>query len=153
PRMPPGVLQLGPEATIQTYDGSLMARFERLTIRVRPLLTFLSGSPDGAPVVLVPAEERAGPEPRFRDGWRDGDRAWRLEYQFPGQGPAMLRAGIEPTTGTIALEAACRLDRAVYSHLNGFCDLEVGGHRRLALEFSPCAGELVEVRHFGYPAG
>src|SRR5262249_43110732 len=36
---------------------------------------------------------------------------------------------------------------------SAFCDVELGGHRRLALEFSPCPGALIEVRHFGYPAG
>src|SRR5262249_4712893 len=70
----------------------------------------------------------------------------------PGQGPATLRAAVEPDTGAIAFEAAMRLDRPVFSHLNAFCDVELGGHRRLALGFSPCPGSLIEVRHFGYPA-
>ena len=140
---------------IQTSDGSLMTRLEPLTISVQPLLTFLSRSSDGAPVVLVPAGERAGPEPRFREGWRIGERAYRLSYDFPGQGPAMLRAALEPDAGAILLETVSRLDRPVYSHLNAFCDVEVRGHRRLALEFSPCPGTLIDVRHrdLDYPTG
>jgi hypothetical protein len=152
-RIQPGSIPLEDGAMIQTSDGSLMARLAPLTISVQPLLTFLSRSPDGAPVVLIPAAERAGPEPRFRDGWRLGDRSWRLAYDVPGQGPASLRAGKEPETGAIVLEAASRLDRPVFSHLNAFCDVEVRGHRRLALEFSPCPGALIEVRHSGYPFG
>jgi hypothetical protein len=41
----------------------------------------------------------------------------------------------------------------VYSHLNAFCDVEIRGHRQLALEFSPCPGSLIEVRPFDYPIG
>ncbi len=67
----------------------------------------------------------------------------------------MLRAALEPDAGAILLETASRLDRPVYSHLNAFCDVEVRGHRRLALEFSPCPGTLIDVRHrdLEYPTG
>jgi hypothetical protein len=154
-RIQPGSVRLDAGAMIQTSDGSLMARLAPLTISVQPSLRFLSRSPDGAPVVLIPAGERAGPEPRFREGWRIGDRSCWLAYDLPGQGPATLRAGTESDTGAIVLEAASRLDRAVYSHLNAFCDVEIRGHRRLALEFSPCPGVLIEVRHVDleYPTG
>jgi hypothetical protein len=152
-RIQPGSVRLDPGVMIQTSDASLMARLEPLTILVQPHLRFLSRSPDGSPVALVPAGDRAGPEPRFRDGRHVGDRSCWLAYQSPGQGPATLRAAFEPESGATVLEAASRLDRPVYSHLNRFCDVEVRGHRRLALEFSPCPGAPIEVRHFGYPAG
>jgi hypothetical protein len=152
-RVSAGSIRLGTVGTIQTSDGSVMARVEPLTITVQPLLTFLSQSPDGSPVALVPAAERTGPEPRFREGWRIGDRSTLLTYDIRGQGYTTLRSAIEPGTGAIVVEAASRLDRTIYSHLNAFCDIEVRGHRRLALEFSPCPGALVEVRHFGYPSG
>jgi hypothetical protein len=138
---------------VQTSDGSLIAPFAPLTISIQPLLRFVSRSPDGAPVVLIPAGERSGPEPRFRDGWRLGDRSYRLTYEVPGQGPTTLLAGTETNGGAILLETTSRLDWPVYSHLNGFCDVEIRGHRRLMLEFSPCPGALIEVRHFGYPLG
>ena len=53
----------------------------------------------------------------------------------------------------IVLDAATRLDRPIDSHLNSFCDVEVRGHRRLFLEFSPCPGHRIEVRPFDYPFG
>jgi hypothetical protein len=59
----------------------------------------------------------------------------------------------EAAGGAIAVDAATRLDRPVYSHLNAFCDVEVRGHRRLFLEFSPCPGTLIEVQAFDYPVG
>jgi hypothetical protein len=60
---------------------------------------------------------------------------------------------VETDTGAILLEALSRLDRPVFSHLNAFCDVEIEGHRRLALEFSPCPGALIEVQPFDYPFG
>jgi hypothetical protein len=152
-RIRPTGVRLDARAMIQPSDGSLMARVPPVTIRVEPLLTFLSQSPDGSPVVVVSEEARAGLGRRFRDGRRIGERSCWLAYDVPGQGPEVVRADFEPDSGAIVLEAAARLERPVYSHLNAFCDVEVGGHRRLSLEFSPCPGTLIEVRHFGYPTG
>ena len=45
------------------------------------------------------------------------------------------------------------MEKLVYSHLNSYCDIEVRGQRRLALEFSPCPGVPVEVRRYDYPVG
>ena len=149
----PGSVRFDADVMVQTSDGSLLARFAPLTISVQPLLNFLSRSPDGAPVVLVPAGERAGPEPRFRDGWRIGDRSIRLAYDVPRQGAATLSVEAESNGDAIVLDAASRLDRPVYSHLNAFCDIEVRGHRRLSLAFSPCPGAPIEVRHHDYPFG
>ncbi len=150
-RTPQGSVRFDSGAMVQTHDGSLTARFAPLTISIQPLLTFLNGSPDGSPTVLVPAREREGPEPRFRDGRQDGGRSCVLFYDFPGQGPASLR--VDEAIGSIVIDAATRLEQPAQSHLNSFCDVEVGGHRRLALEFSPCPGIRIEVRPFDYPFG
>lgn len=148
-----GTIRLGPDTMVQASDGSLTVRFSPLSISVQPLLTFLSGSKDGCWSVFVRAQDRAGPEPRLRVSQRAGERTCALSYDFPGQGPAMLRVQAEPTAGSITVEANTTLKSTIYSHLNSFCDFEVRGHRRLALEFSPCPGVLIEVRRFDYPFG
>ncbi len=51
------------------------------------------------------------------------------------------------------VEANTTLIHTIFSHLNSYCDFEVRGHRRLSLEFSPCPGELIEVRRFDYRFG
>jgi hypothetical protein len=61
--------------------------------------------------------------------------------------------GGEPNRGSIVLDAVSRLDREVHSHLNASCDIEVHGHRRLSLAFSPCPTAEIEVRHHDYPFG
>ena len=132
---------------------SLIVRLAPLTITVQPLLTFLDQSPDGCPIVLVRARDREGPQPRFREGRWIRERSCVLFYEFRGQGPATLRVEAGPEPGQIMLEAATRLERPVASHLNSFCDVEVRGHRRLFLEFSPCPGARIEVRPVDYPFG
>jgi hypothetical protein len=148
-----GAIRLGSDAMVQASDGSLTVRFSPLSISVQPLLTFLSGSKDGCWSVFVRAEDRAGPEPRLRGSWLEGDRACALSYDFRGQGPATLRVRAGPAAGSIIVEANTKLMSTTYSHLNSYCDFDVRGHRRLSLEFSPCPGELIEVRRFDYPFG
>jgi hypothetical protein len=76
-----------------------------------------------------------------------------VNYDFPGQGPATLRLAHDPRRQSISIDAVTRLDRSVFSHLNSFCDIEVRGHRRLALQFLPCGGKRIEVLRFDYPFG
>lgn len=151
--MSPGIVRFGSDLMVQTSDGSLMVRMAPLTIAIEPFLCFLSRSPDGSPTILVPAGEREGPRPRFRRGIRPGEQSSLLFYEFPGQGPASLRIDAGPGAGAVAIDAATRLKHPVQSHLNTFCDIEIRGHRRLSLSFSPCPEARIEVRPFEYPVG
>ena len=67
-RTPPGSVRFDSGAMVQTHDGSLTARFAPLTITIQPLLTFLNGSPDGSPTVLVPARNARAPSLGFVTG-------------------------------------------------------------------------------------
>jgi hypothetical protein len=149
----PGAIRLDGNVLIQTSGGSIMVPIAGLTLNVEPILTFSSRSPDGCPTILGGPVERAGPVPRFREGWRDGKRSCSMIFELPGQGPAFLAALYEPDGDAFAVETVTRLNQPVYSHLNSFCDVEVRGHRRLSLEFSSCPGVPIEVRRFDYPIG
>jgi hypothetical protein len=153
PIVQPGAIRLDGSALIQTSGGSITVQIAGLTLMVEPILTFSSRSPDGCPTVLVGPSQRAGPVPRFREGWRDGERSCSLIYELAGQGPAFLSAAAGPSPQALSVEAVTQLERPVYSHLNSFCDVEVRGHRQLSLEFSPCPGVPIEVRRFDYPIG
>ena len=153
-RSNPGSFTMGADVMVHAVDGSINVRLSPLSLTVSPLLSFLSQSPDGCWTVLSRALQRAGPEPRLAgisSGEEDGSRL--LFYTFPGQGPARMKVARNPDGRSTVVEVMTRLDRPVYSHLNTYCDLEVRGHRRLALAFSPCPDAQVEVRHFDYPRG
>jgi len=151
--LPPGAVHLEGQVLVQSFDGSIVVPLGKLTLMLEPILLFPAQSPDGCPTVLVVALERAGPEPRFREGCREGQRSCSLVFDLPWQGPAFLDVRAGRDGHVVDVEAVTRLERPVYSHLNSFCDVTVHGHRRLALEFSPCLGAMIEVRPFDYPVG
>ncbi len=149
----PGAFRLGTGVMVQTSDGSIAVSLQPLTFTVQPLLSFLSQSPDGCPTVFVPESVRDGALPRLRNWVRAGERSCALRYDLRGQGPATLAVTAMAGQSAVAVEAMTRLVRPIFSHLNSFCDFEVRGHRRLALEFSPCPGVPIDVQPFDYPAG
>jgi hypothetical protein len=149
----PAAIDLDPRVMVYASEGSVTVRLDSISLSVQPLLTFLSGSQDGCWSILARPDERAGSQPRLRSSELEVARSCTLTYEFPGQGPATLRVAAEREPQTIKVEAWSRLERLVYSHLNSFCDFEVRGHRKLALEFSPCPGIPIEVRRPNYPVG
>jgi hypothetical protein len=149
----PGSIFLEPKVMVSTSDGSINARVGTLSIAVLPLLTFLNRSLDGCWTIFAKPDDRAGPEPRLLSSVRDRKRSCAMQYDFPRQGPATLAVEADPASGVIAIDASSRLGQVIYSHLNSYCDFEIRGHRRLFLEFSPCAGSLIEVLPFDYPFG
>jgi hypothetical protein len=148
-----GGIRLGRNSIVYSSEGSLMVRLRPLSVRVKPLLTFLSGSQDGCWSILARPRDQIGPEPRLRLSRFEGEQSGVLSYDFAQQGPATLQVQAEPAAGSIVMEANTHLTRRVYSHLNAYCDFEVHGHRRLELDFSPCPGLPIEVRKFDYPTG
>ncbi len=152
-RVAPGAIALGAGTMVYTWEGSLNVRIAPLTVSVSPLLRFLSRSADGCWTVLARPADRAGPEPRLQWARKVDDATWHLAYSFPGQGPARLHLNHDPARESVVVDARTRLDNHVFSHLNSFCDVEVRGHRRLNLEFSPCQGAIIEVTKYDYPFG
>jgi hypothetical protein len=139
-----------PGIRVHPGDASPTVRAGTLGLAVHPVLRFLSRSPDGCWTILAPPRLRDGPDLVLRSDLREGDR---LAFRYRADYEAMLSVAPDPEGRTVLLEAMARLPRPVFSHLNSFCDLEVWGHRRLALSFSPCPGTLIEVRPADYPAG
>jgi hypothetical protein len=148
-----GVIDLGNAARVFTAEGEVSVRLSPLTLIVNPQLRFLSQSADGCWTILARPDVRNGPEPRLRQANLLDDRSWVLDYDFPGQGPARLQLGDDSGRNSCFIDATTRLDRAIFSHLNSFCEIEVRGHRRLTLQFSPCREARIEVVRFDYPFG
>jgi hypothetical protein len=148
-----GTLRLAGAVQVQTFDGTVTVRRSPVTITLQPLLTFLSKSPDGCPVVLVGSEDRAGPTPRLAAVRQISEQSCSLSYRFRGQGPATLLVSVDGDGRKVAVEARTLLEQPVFSHLNSFCDFEIRGHHRLSLAFSPCPDVLIEVKPSDYPLG
>ena len=142
--------RLSARVSVLSGDGSLSVKAGRLTLSVQPVLRFLSRSPDGCWTILLPASAQEGPELRLKSSRRD-TKGMFLQYRADYE--ATLQVDPDSGSGPIRLESFARLSRPIDSHLNAFCDIDVSGHQRLFLEFSPCPGSLVEVRAADYPIG
>ncbi len=60
----------------------------------------------------------------------------------------------EPTAdGSIEVTAQTPVERDTFSHLNSFCVLDVVGHKKLSLTFSPCQNTSIDVLPADYPTG
>jgi len=142
--------RLGPRLFVTLGDGSATVKTEGVTLSVKPLLRFISRSPDGCLSILAPAPLREPPDSRLVSAVQKGNG---LNLRYRADYEASLQVGPDVGNEPIVLEATAHLTRPIDSHLNSFCDIEVSGHRRLSLSFSPCPNRRVEVLPTDYPAG
>ena len=122
----------------------------RLTLDVFPLLSFRSRSPDRCWAILARRRLRIGQPWALAASTLEG-RALCLHYTGSEQG--LIRLSPAADGAPIEIAALSRLQEPVYSHLNSFCEVQVGGHRRLEVAFSPCPQAVVGVLPFDYPVG
>ncbi|MDR3618522.1 MAG: hypothetical protein P4L85_04160 [Paludisphaera borealis] len=142
--------RLGERLFVHVGDGSATVKAGGLTLSVQPLLRFLARSPDGCLTILAPPAIREGPDLRLTSAAQDENG---LSLTYRADYDATLQVGPDAGAGPIVLESTARLTRPIESHLNSFCDVEVSGHKRLALSFSPCPDQRIEVRPADYPVG
>jgi hypothetical protein len=74
-----------------------------------------------------------------------------LWYRFKGLERATLK--VSRSGASLVIDAETILDEAVYSHLNTYTGISVGGHSRLHLGFSPIQGMRFEALPADYPDG
>jgi hypothetical protein len=98
-----------------------------VAIDVSPLLAFYSRSPDRGWTIF--ADQRHGDDVRGAFG-------------------VTARAG-----GGVRIAAETALAGEVYSHLNAFTVIQIRGHRRLAVAFSPVPDQRIEITYSEYPTG
>jgi hypothetical protein len=142
--------RLGDRLFVHTGDGSATVKAGGLTLSVQPLLKFISRSPDGCLTILAPPAMREGPDLRLTSAVQNEGG---LTLHYRADYDASLQVGPNAGNGPIVMEATARLTHPIDSHLNSFCDIEVSGHKRLALSFSPCSDQRIEVRSADYPVG
>lgn len=145
----PSDIALTKELRFAPRDGSLIFATDRRRMTIEPMLTFISRSPDRCWTLFAPPGIRDA-SARHLISWSQD--ALEVRTRYADLGDSELR--VTPIDeGTVELEAMTRLEGPVYSHLNTFCYLAIEGYEKLALSFSPCAAQRVDVRPMDYPAG
>ncbi len=146
---PPGFIPISENLRIQTSDGEVRAKYGDLSIDVLPLLTFDSRSPDRCWTILAPLQYRMGHTRQLSALGTEESGAW-LKYE--GDATRVLHVW-QAGDGSDRIESFTKLSEPVYSHLNSYCELSIGGHRKLALAFSPCPDARIEPLPSDYPTG
>jgi hypothetical protein len=150
---PPSPFTLGAGVRVWPKEGSVERNFDRVKVKVSPLLTFFSRSPDRFWTVFAPYRERVGP-PRTLAGWQiEGSPPESVLLGYEDDARSVLRVRAGGDGGAVEIEAYARLEQPVYSHLNSWCAFTVEGHRELSLEFSPCPGVPIPILPSDYPFG
>ena len=88
-------------------------------VRIRPLLTFESRSPDASWTLLAPPES-FGPRRKF-DGFEKERNGFRAHYTDDGETSLVATRDAKG----LDIEAISRLPRPIYSHLNAFTTIHV----------------------------
>jgi len=142
--------RLGRSVLVRPYNEEVRCSYGGMELRIQPLLTFHSRSPDRCWTIFAPRRERVMPD---RPLLASDQKERTLSFRYGGMFPAVLEARRDEGSGTVYLEASTRLEEPVFSHLNSFCTITVAGVDKLFLSFSPCPDERIEVEPFDYPVG
>ncbi len=114
-------------------------------VRVRPLLTFESRSPDATWTVLAPPDA-FGPRRKF-EAFAKEKNGFRARYTDDGVSSLVATKDAKG----LDIEAVSKLDAVVYSHLNAFTLIHVPFETTVS--FSPTGQERFPVEPSDYPSG
>lgn len=140
-------IELAPYTIVNSARATVDVRCGKLRIDCQPLLSFHDFSPDRCWSIFRPRDV-----PLFAQH--------KLSSVVQSTSRISLAYGVDASlhvdandADVLQIEAFCRFQQPVYSHLNTFCELSISGHSRLFLRFSPCADERIEVLPADYPTG
>lgn len=132
---------------VSSNEAAVSMECGGLKLRVEPLLTFISRSPDRCWSSLAPAQTNA--VQRRLIGLKGAQRSIELVYR--DDGTSVL--GVFDTGESLDIDAFTLLKNSVFSHLNTYLRVELEGQPGLKLEFSAVPGKPVEILPSEYPTG
>ncbi len=141
-------IQLSDNLALRPRDCEVQVRIGGLDVAVAPALQFISRSPDRFWTLLAPRKFRLSQTPQLVS-FESGESKAKLAYA----GDFRSSLGLRFDGGITEIESATELTQPVYSHLNSFCRVQITGHRRLFVAFSPCPETRIEVLPSDYPVG
>ncbi len=144
--LPPRIVSIAENTVLDASAARLAIAHGNLRFECSPLITFDHISPDRFWSLLV---RRSWTPVRRYLGQKSIEDARDFHYD---DGSKILFPRLD-TDGPLKLTAYTVVRTATYSHLNTFFYLEIGGHKSLALSFSPCAEAIVDVEPADYPFG
>jgi hypothetical protein len=127
--------------------AGLWLKRDNVRIHCSPLLEFDRISPDGFWSIFAPRRMQP-PRRRYLGKATSADRN---AFRYSDGSQLLLPASLG--SETVELTAYVRVAADTFSHLNSFCVLEISGHKKLSLAFSPCRETVVDVRPADYPIG
>ncbi|KFE72099.1 hypothetical protein [Hyalangium minutum] len=133
--------------SVSSNEAAVSMECGGLKLRLEPLLTFISRSPDRSWSSLAPAQTNA--VQRRLIGLKGAQRSIELVYR--DDGTSVL--GVFDTGESLDIDAFTLLKNSVFSHLNTYLRVELEGQPGLKLEFSAVPGKAVEILPSEYPTG
>jgi hypothetical protein len=143
-------IPLGENLRLYPSSESVESRRGALTLRIRPLLTFVSRSPDRCWTLFATRRHRRGRPRKITGVTAEPGWAW---LALRDEGEHRIHVEGRPAERACRITAISRLPETVYSHLNRYCEIDVTGHRRLSISFSPCPKSRFEAPYSRYPFG
>jgi hypothetical protein len=114
-------------------------------IQCRPILDFDRVSPDRFWSLFAPRRRRF----RSPAAQSNGDDVDKIHYSDD----SIVAISAPTPEGVLHLTAYTPVRNDTFSHLNTYCYLEISGHKRLSLSFSPCPDAEIDVLPADYPVG
>ncbi len=139
-----------PGVDVQPDLGRISAHAGALRLSIYPWINFDSRSADRFWVLFSPSKMLLPPDRWLASSISGPDGAW---LKFAGSEPAVIHLPQSQDSNRIAINAYTDIASPVYSHVNTYAHVDVIGHRRLKLVFSPVPGKPVEVMPADYPYG
>lgn len=146
---------VGTAARLDPSQANVTFAIGRRFVQVEPVLTFLQRSPDQTWTVLASRDQRRPPTRTYR-GLERSEQSVKAFYH-DGDADRTVAGSVlnvsSPNASEIEIEAVTHLPNPIFTHLNAFTQVTIGGHRRLSIGFSPIPDARFEVTHAGYPFG
>lgn len=146
--IPPAQTSLAADMTIDAENAEVAIRRGALELKVRPILTFFSRSPDSCWTALAPLRLR---QRRHRPLVSAGRHKGDSYFEYGGAEPALMCVKDRQAGEPLEIEAWTKLPAPVFSHLNHLCRVTVQGYHRLSMSFSPCPQQRIEMSPHSHP--
>jgi hypothetical protein len=142
---PQSLVKISPNHEFDTAEAEFSLTADSIRIQCRPILDFHRISPDGFWSLFAPARHQY----RSPAAQANGDDVVRIRYSDD----SIVAISTPMPDGVLQLTAFTPVAEDSFSHLNTYCYVEISGHKRLSLSFSPCPDADIEVLPADYPVG